>query len=167
MYCEWAIVHDGRSRFFTLALPVISGHEKKSKSSLSQRAAEHPVQWGKKQRTGLLHRHPFERRSSSIKARGRQSRSTGFARDLVGSSRAQSQAVGRSIYIYIANDESSSQHVTVGLAEARPNNNNNNNNSSSSKNNNNNDNSSSSNNNNNGGQQSHLITKFVCRLETQ
>ena len=42
---------------------------------------------------------------------------------LVGSSRAQSQAVGRSIYIYIyiANGESPSQHVTVGLAEARPN----------------------------------------------
>ena len=39
---------------------------------------------------------------------------------LVRSSRAQSQAVGRSIYI--ANDESPSQHVTVGLAEARPNN---------------------------------------------
>ena len=36
---------------------------------------------------------------------------------LVRSSRAQSQAVGRSI----ANDESPSQHVTVGLAEARPN----------------------------------------------
>ena len=40
---------------------------------------------------------------------------------LVGSSWAQSQAVGRSIYIYIANDESPSQHITVGLAEARPN----------------------------------------------
>ena len=80
--------------------------------------------WRKK-KTGLLRRHPFERKSLSIKAKGRQSRSTGFARDLVGSSWAQSQAVGRSIYIYIyiyiANDESSSQHVTVGLAEARPN----------------------------------------------
>ena len=37
--------------------------------------------WVKKQRTGLLNRHPFERKSLSINAKGRQSRSTGFARD--------------------------------------------------------------------------------------
>ena len=86
------------------------------------------MQWVKKQRTGLLNRHPFERKTLPIKAKGRQCRSTGFARGFwFGSSWAQSQAVGRLdlyiyiyIYIYIANDESPSQHVTVGLAEARP-----------------------------------------------
>ena len=55
---------------------------KKSRSSLSQlRAAEHPMQWVKKQRTGLLHRYPFEKESTSTKAKGTQSRSAGFARD--------------------------------------------------------------------------------------
>ena len=82
-----------------------------------------PIQWGKKQRTGLLNRHPFERKSSSIKAKGRQSHSTGFARDF-GSIVAGTKPSGRTldlyIYIYIANHESPSQHVTVGLAEARP-----------------------------------------------
>ena len=94
--------------------------KKKLRSSLSQRAAEHPMQWVKKQRTGLLNRHPFERTSSSIKAKVEVRDLRGI---LVRSSRAQSQAVGRSIYIYIyiANGESPSQHVSVGLAEARPN----------------------------------------------
>ena len=72
---------------------------KKFTSSLSQRTAEHPMQWVKKQRTELLNRHLLERKSFSIKAKGRQSQSTGFARDFVRSSLAQSQAVGRSIYI--------------------------------------------------------------------
>ena len=44
--------------------------KKKIRSSLSQRAAEHPMQWVKKKRTGLLNRHPFERKSSSIRAGG-------------------------------------------------------------------------------------------------
>ena len=72
---------------------------KKFRSSLSQRAAEHPMQWVKKQRTGLLNRHPFERKSSSIKAKVEVRDLRGI---LVRSSRAQSQAVGRSIYIYIS-----------------------------------------------------------------
>ena len=55
---------------------------------------------------------------SQRKARVKYWICTGF---WFGSSWAQSQAVGRSTYIYIANDESPSQHVTVGLAEARPN----------------------------------------------
>ena len=42
--------------------------KKKIRSSLSQRAAEHPMQWVKKQKAGLLHRHPFERKSLSIKS---------------------------------------------------------------------------------------------------
>ena len=69
---------------------------------MSQRAAEaaeHPVQWGKKRRTGLLHRHPFERRSSSIKARRRQSRSTGFARDF-GWVVAGTKPSGRTLDLY-------------------------------------------------------------------
>ena len=113
LVCEWRVKKDR-----TLV--------KKPWSSLSQRAAEHPVQWGKKQRTGLWHRHPFERRSSSIKARRRQSRSTGFARDfgwIVAGTKPSGRTLDLYIYIYIANGESPSQHVTVGLAEARPNNN--------------------------------------------
>ena len=81
------------------------------------------MQWVKKQKTGLLHRHPFERNSLSFKAKGRQCRSAGFARDF-GLDRRGHKAKwsdARFIYIYIANDESPSQHVTVGLAEARPN----------------------------------------------
>ena len=95
---------------------------KKFKSSLSQRAGEHPMQWVKKQRTGGLEQASFERKSSSSKANGRQSRSTGFARDF-GWIVAGTKPSGRTLdlYIYIANDESPSQHVTVGLAEARPN----------------------------------------------
>ena len=95
---------------------------KKIRSSLSQRA----MQWGKKQRSVLLKRHTFERKSSSIKAKGRHSHSTGFARDF-GSIVSGTKPSGRTldlyiyIYIYIANGESPSQHVTVGLAEARPN----------------------------------------------
>ena len=91
---------------------------KKIRSSLSQRA----MQWGKKQRSVLLKRHTFERKSSSIKAKGRHSHSTGFARDFGSIVSGTSQAVGRSIYIYIyiANGESPSQHVTVGLAEGSP-----------------------------------------------
>ena len=76
---------------------------KKSRSSFSQRAAEHPMQWVKKQKTGLLHRHPFERKSLSFKAKGRQCRSTGFARnfglDRHGHKAKWSDA--RFIYIYI------------------------------------------------------------------
>ena len=39
------------------------------------------MQWVKIQKTALLHRHPFERKSLSFKAKakGRQCRSTGFA----------------------------------------------------------------------------------------
>ena len=79
------------------------------------------MQWVKKQKTGLLHRHPFERKSLSIKAKGRQSRSTGFAREF-GWIVAGTNPSGRTLDLYIANDESPSQNVTVGLAEARPNN---------------------------------------------
>ena len=67
--------------------------------------------------------HPFERKSSSIKARRRQSRSTGFARDfgwIVAGTKPSGRTLDLYIYIYIANGESPSQHVTVGLAEARP-----------------------------------------------
>ena len=74
---------------------------------LSQlRAAEHPIQLVKKQKTGLMHRphDPFERKSSSIKAKVEVRDLRGI---LVGSSWAQSQAVGRSIYI-------------IGSAEALP-----------------------------------------------
>ena len=82
------------------------------------------MQWVKKQKTGLLHRHPFERKSLSFKAKGRQCRSTGFARnfglDRHGHKAKWSDARFIYIYIYIANHESPSQHVTVGLAEARP-----------------------------------------------
>ena len=59
-----------------------------------------PMQWGKKQRTGLLNRHPFERKSSSIKAKGRQSHSTGFARDF-GSIVAGTKPSGRTLDLYI------------------------------------------------------------------
>ena len=76
---------------------------KKLRSSLSQRAAEHPMQWVKKQRTGLLNRHPFERKSSSIRAKGRQSRSTGFARDF-GSIVAGTRPIGRTLDLYILAD---------------------------------------------------------------
>ena len=76
-----------------------------------------------KKKTGLLHRQPFERKSLSIKAKGRQSRSTGFARDFGLDRRGHKakRSDARFVYIYIANGESPSQHVTVGLAEARPN----------------------------------------------
>ena len=65
---------------------------------------------------------PFrsERKSSSIKAKGGQSRSTGFARDF-GSIIAGTKPSGRTLDLYIANDESPSQHVTVGWALASPN----------------------------------------------
>ena len=73
----------------------------KSWSNLSQlRAAEHPMQRVKKQRTGLLHRHPVERNSSSIKAKGRQCRSTGFSRDF-GSIVAGTKPSGRTLDLYI------------------------------------------------------------------
>ena len=91
------------------------------------------MQWGKKQRTGLLHTHPFGRRSLSIKARKNQSQRkaklkygicAGFWLDRRGHKAKRSDArfiyIYIYIYIYIANDESPSQHVTVGLAEARP-----------------------------------------------
>ena len=96
---------------------------KKFRSSLSQRAAEHQCSGGKKQRTWLLNRHPFERKSSSIKAKGRQSHRTGFARDF-GSIVAGTKPSGRTldlyIYIYIANGESPSQHVSVGSLRLAP-----------------------------------------------
>ena len=74
--------------------------QKKFRSSLPERAAEHPLQWVKKQRTGLLKRHPFENKSSSIRAKGRQSRSTGFARDF-GSIVAGTRPRGRTLDLYI------------------------------------------------------------------
>ena len=68
---------------------------------LSQlRAAEHPIQLVKKQRTGLMTRHPFERKSSSIKAKRKQSRRTGFARDF-GSIVVGTKPSGRTLDLYI------------------------------------------------------------------
>ena len=93
-------------------------------SDRDQRAAEHLMQWVKKQRSGLLNRDSFERKSSSIKAKGRQSRSTGFARDfgwIIAGTKPSGRTLDLYIYIYIANDKSPSQHITVGLAKARPN----------------------------------------------
>ena len=75
--------------------------KKKFRSSLSKRAAEHPMQWVKKQRTGLMNRHYFERKGLSINAKPKEGKVE--VRDLRGilvrSSRAQSPAVGRSIYV--------------------------------------------------------------------
>ena len=82
------------------------------------------MQWGRKQRTGLLNQHPFERKSSSFKAKGRQSHSTGFARDfgwIVAGTKPSGRTLDLYIYIYISRmTKNPSQHVTVGLAEARP-----------------------------------------------
>ena len=73
----------------------------KIQTVLSQlRAAEHPIQLVKKQRTGRMHRHPFERKSPSIKAKGKQSRSTGFARDF-GSIVVGTKPSGRTLDLYI------------------------------------------------------------------
>ena len=56
------------------------------------------MQWVKKERTGLLHRHPFERKSSQSKPKEGKVEVRDLRGILVRSSLAQSQAVGRSIY---------------------------------------------------------------------
>ena len=70
--------------------------------------------------------HPFERKSSSTgKVKGRHAKSkygicAGFWFDRRGHKAKRSH--GRFKQIYIASDEKPGQHVTVGLAEVRPNN---------------------------------------------
>ena len=80
---------------------------------------------GEETKNRALAQASFREKIIVFKAKGKQCRSTGFARDFGldrhGHKAKWSDARFIYIYIYIANHESPSQHVTVGLAEARPN----------------------------------------------
>ena len=84
-----------------------------------------PMQWGKKTKNMALEPASFRKEiivnQSQRKAKSPYGICAGFWFDRRGHKAKRSDARFIYIYIYIANGESPSQHVSVGLAEARPN----------------------------------------------
>ena len=73
---------------------------KKSRSTLSQRAAEHPMQWVKKQKNRALAQASFREKIIVIQSQRKAMSKYGICAEFW-FGWAQSQVVGRSIYIYI------------------------------------------------------------------